>query len=199
MRALICPSGSRVNPGSWGGQTARSIEGDPDSSVLAPDQMAGQMRSFGDQHETGRDFPAVSQINPRACGGDVANHAGECLGAKFDRSGDDHMVPLHGAPLGKTSTVGCSGFHDMEGAAAIRAAIGPYRVAFGTGHDTVEGHAGIALAASRFWEKRFGTHRGYIQAAVRESYPQNYVTALAMLFKINMGNQQTETRVLATK
>jgi hypothetical protein len=137
----------------------RSIENDTDSSFLAPDQLAGQMRSFGDQREMEREFRTVSQIHPRACGGDVANHAGERVCAKFDRSGDGHIVPRHSSPLGTTSAIGCSGLDHMESAAAVRAAIGPYRVAFGTGHDAGERHARIAFTTGRFWEKRFGTHR----------------------------------------
>jgi len=38
-----------------------------------------------------------------------------------------------------------------------------------------------------------------IKAATRDSYPQNYVPAAVMLFKINIGNQPIETRALTTK
>ena len=38
----------------------------------------------------------------------------------------------------------------------------------------------------------------YLQAAVRESYPQNYVTAAVMVFKINKGNWRRNREAVTT-
>jgi hypothetical protein len=160
------------------------IKCDADLSSPAPDGVAGQRRSIGDQCESFRELRAAGQAQARAGGGYVANHARYRAAAHLNRCGCRYGVPRNDPSFVDRTAIRCSCFDHAEDSGAFRTMVGPDIVIRGTRDNPVEDH-GRATAST---DRACGLlHARKLAAPVRISYPHNYRPPGVSVFKINAG------------